>query len=101
MELTVVIVSYNVCPFLEQCLLSVRKATENIDCEIFVVDNNSADGSCSMVKNSFPEVNLIRNEKNLGFAVVNNQAIRIVTGKYMLLLNPDTIVEEDTFSKCL
>jgi GT2 family glycosyltransferase len=101
MELSIIIVNYNVRHFLEQCLFSVRKATKNIPCEIIVVDNNSADGSCSMVKKSFPEVKLIRNEKNQGFAVANNQAIRIATGKYILLLNPDTIVEEDTFSKCI
>jgi GT2 family glycosyltransferase len=101
MELSIIIVNYNVRNFLEQCLLSVRKASENIDYEIFVVDNNSADGSCSMVKQSFPEVKLIRNNQNLGFAVANNQAIKMATGKFILLLNPDTIVEEDTFSKCI
>jgi GT2 family glycosyltransferase len=101
MELSIIIVNYNVRYFLELCLLSVRKAIENIDCEIFVVDNNSADGSCSMVKNLFPEVKLIRNEKNQGFAVASNQAIKLAAGKFILLLNPDTIVEEDTFSKCI
>jgi O-antigen biosynthesis protein len=101
MELTVVIVSYNVCPFLEQCLLSVRKASENIGCEVFVVDNNSTDRSCSMIKNSFPEVTLIVNDSNMGFARANNQAIRMAKGKFILLLNPDTIIEENTFSKCI
>jgi O-antigen biosynthesis protein len=100
MELSIIIVNYNVRDYLEQCLLSVRKASENINCEIFVVDNNSADGSCSMVKRTFPEVRLIRNIRNNGFAVANNQAIKMATGKFILLLNPDTIVEEDTFRKC-
>jgi O-antigen biosynthesis protein len=101
MDLSVIVVNYNVRHFLEQCLHSVRKAAENIECEIFVVDNNSADGSCAMVISQFPEVNLIRNAKNVGFSVANNQAIRLSKGKFILLLNPDTLVEEDTFSRCL
>ena len=101
MDLSVIIVNYNVRHFLEQCLHSVRKASENTDCEIFVVDNNSADGSCSMVIRHFPEVRLIRNLHNAGFSAANNQAIRLSTGKFILLLNPDTLVEEDTFTRCL
>jgi GT2 family glycosyltransferase len=101
MELSVIIVNYNVRYFLEQCLHSVRKASESIDCEIFVVDNNSADGSCSMVSSIFPEVNLIRNRDNKGYSAANNQALRIASGRYVLLLNPDTIVEENTFKKCI
>ena len=101
MDLSVIIVSYNVRHFLEQCLHSVRKASEKTDCEIFVVDNNSADGSCSMVIRQFPEVKLIRNLYNAGFSVANNQAIRLSSGKFILLLNPDTLVEEDTFSRCI
>lgn len=101
MELSVIIVSYNVRHFLEQCLYSVRKAAEHHSCEIFVVDNNSADGSCSLVSNLFPEVRLIRNSENKGFSAACNQAIRMADGKFILLLNPDTVVEEDTFTKCL
>ncbi|MCJ7448530.1 MAG: glycosyltransferase family 2 protein [Bacteroidales bacterium] len=101
MELSVIIVSYNVRHFLEQCLLSVKKASENIDCEIFVVDNNSADGSCAMVSREFPKVKLIINHVNKGFSAANNQAIVLAKGRYILLLNPDTIVEEDTFSGCI
>jgi GT2 family glycosyltransferase len=101
MDLSVIIVNYNVRHFLEQCLNSVRKASENIDCEIFVVDNNSADGSCSMVARLFPQVKLIRNSCNAGFSAANNQAIKMSAGKFILLLNPDTLVEEDTFRKCL
>lgn len=85
--------------FLEQCLHSVFAASKNIETEVFVVDNNSVDGSCAMVAEKFPQVHLIENKKNTGFAVANNQAIRISTGQYVLLLNPDTIVEEDTFEK--
>jgi GT2 family glycosyltransferase len=101
MELSVIIVSYNVRYFLEQCLRSVRKASENIEFEIFVVDNNSADGSCSMVSTEFPEVRLIMNNVNKGFSAANNQALKLAAGRYILLLNPDTIVEEDTFRKCM
>jgi O-antigen biosynthesis protein len=101
MELSVIIVSYNVREFLKECLISVKKSSEKIDCEIFVVDNNSADGSGEMVRNEFPEVKLIRNTENRGFSAANNQAIKESGGQYLLLLNPDTIVEEDTFSKCI
>ena len=101
MELSVIIVSYNVRYYLEQCLISVRAASEGIDSEVFVVDNNSADGSCSMVSTLFPDVKLIMNQDNKGFAAANNQALKLATGRYMLLLNPDTIVEEDTFKRCI
>lgn len=101
MHLSIVIVNYNVKYFLEQCLYSVQKAIDNIDAEVFVVDNNSADGSCLMVQEKFPNVKLIANTENIGFSRANNQAIREAKGKYVLLLNPDTIVEEDSFLKCL
>lgn len=99
MKLTVVIVNYNVEHFLEQCLLSVRQASKNLDVEVFVVDNISVDGSVEMVKEKFPEVNLIENKDNVGFSRANNQAVRVSNGEYVLLLNPDTVVEEDTFEK--
>jgi len=99
MKLSVIIVNYNVQHFLEQCLHSVRKASKNVSTEIFVVDNNSVDGSVQMVKEKFPEAFLIENKKNTGFSYANNQAIRISKGEYVLLLNPDTVVEEDTFEK--
>lgn len=101
MKLTVVIVNYNVQHFLEQCLHSVRKASKNVSTEIFVVDNNSVDGSVNMVKEKFPEVQIIENKKNTGFSFANNQAMRIAKGEYFLLLNPDTVVEEDTFEKVI
>ena len=97
-KLSVVIVNYNVKHFIEQCLFSVLKASENIDCEIFVVDNNSVDGSVELIKEKFPQVTLIENKTNSGFSVANNQAIRRACGEYILLLNPDTIVQEDTFT---
>lgn len=99
MKLSVIIVSYNVKHFLEQCLYSVRAARTGIDTEVFVVDNASVDGSVKMVKDKFPEVKYISNHENAGFAKANNQAIRQSTGDYILLLNPDTVVETDTFAK--
>lgn len=101
MKLSVVIVNYNVEHFLEQCLASVRQALKGIEGEVFVVDNNSVDGSVLMVKQKFPEVILVDNKENLGFAKANNQAIRQSRGEYVLLLNPDTVVEETTFSKVI
>jgi O-antigen biosynthesis protein len=87
--------------FLEQCLYSVRAAIQGIDAEIFVVDNASVDGSVKMVKEKFPEVICIPNPDNPGFAKANNQAIRESKCEYVLLLNPDTIVETDTFAKII
>lgn len=101
MRLSVVIVNYNVKFFLEQCLNSVFEAAKGMDAEVWVVDNNSVDGSVAMLKDKFPQVRLIANTENLGFAKANNQALRQVTGDYVLLLNPDTLVESDTFAKCL
>lgn len=101
MQLSVIIVNYNVRHFLEQALLSVRKACQGLETEVIVVDNHSVDGSVQMVRDVFPEVQLIANEHNPGFSVANNQAIHQAKGKYILLLNPDTIVEEDTFRKVI
>lgn len=99
MKLSVVIVNYNVKYFLEQCLHSVEAAIKGIDAEVFVVDNNSVDGSAEMVREKFAAVKLIANTVNTGFSVANNQAIKVASGEYILLLNPDTVVELDTFSK--
>ncbi|MEI6820828.1 MAG: glycosyltransferase [Bacteroidota bacterium] len=101
MKLSVIIVNYNVEHFLEQCLLSVYEACKSISSEVFVVDNNSVDGSIKMLKEKFPSIILIENKDNRGFSKANNQAISIAKGEYVLLLNPDTIVEADTFSKVI
>ena len=98
-KLSVVVVNYNVEFFLEQCLNSVRKSLEKVSGEVFVVDNFSIDGSVEMVRQKFPEFTLIANQENLGFSKANNQAMRLAKGEYVLLLNPDTVVEEDTFLK--
>lgn len=101
MKLSIIIVNYNVSCFLEQALKSVYHALKNIEAEVFVVDNHSEDDSLEMLKEKFPQVQLIANKENVGFARANNQAIRMSQGEYVLLLNPDTLVEEDTFEKCL
>lgn len=104
MLLSVIIVNYNVKSFLEQCLNSLKQSRGlalGRDFEVFVVDNRSVDGSVEMLRNKFPDVRLIANSENVGFAKANNQAIRQSTGQYVLLLNPDTIVENNTLRKCL
>lgn len=101
MQLSIIIVNYNVRHFLEQCLTSVYKAIPNISVEVFVVDNNSSDDSLDMVRAKFPDVYIIHNKENVGFSKANNQAIAIAKGAYVLLLNPDTVVEEDAFEKCI
>ena len=100
-KISIIIVNYNVRYFLEQALLSVQQAIQHIDAEIFVVDNNSVDDSVEMVKERFPDVHLIANTHNPGFSAANNQAIHLATGEYILLLNPDTVLEEDTLEKTI
>ena len=101
MQLSVIILNYNVRYFLEQCVLSVQKALEGIDGEIIVIDNNSSDDSCEMMKQLFPNVKLIENKDNLGFPKGNNIGVAQANGDYICILNPDTVVAEDTFSKIL
>lgn len=101
LKLSIVIVNYNVKHFLEQCLKSVYQAIQNIEAEVFVVDNNSIDGSQDMVRSSFTDVKLIANSKNTGFSTANNQAIKESKGEYVLLLNPDTVVPENCFQALL
>jgi len=98
MKISVIIVNYNVKHFLEQCLNSVLESAKHCKTEIFVVDNNSVDGSCAMVKKKFPQVKLIENKNNYGFSYANNQAIKQSAGEYVLLLNPDTVIEEKTLT---
>ncbi len=101
MDLSVIIVNYNVRQFLENALTSVRRAMEGLTGEVFVVDNASDDGSAEMVRTSFPDVQLIENPRNLGFARANNIALSRAKGDFVLILNPDTIVQEDTFQVML
>lgn len=101
MKLSVIIVSYNVKSYLEQCLLSVRRAIEGIEAEIFVIDNNSQDGSIAYLSKCFDDVVFLQNNNNLGFAKANNKAIGQSCGEYVLLLNPDTVVGEDVLRECV
>ncbi len=101
MQLSIIIVNFNVKHFLEQCLFSVLKACKNITAEIIVVDNNSTDGSRELLQPAFPQVTFIWNSINAGFAKANNQALAFAKGDYILFLNPDTIIPEDCFEKCL
>lgn len=101
MKLSVIIVSYNVSRYLEECLYSVINAASGIETEIFVVDNNSADNSAEMVARLFPDVRLIVNNDNPGFSKANNQALVHAGGEYILFLNPDTLVRDETFRVCI
>ncbi|WP_400077790.1 glycosyltransferase family 2 protein [Winogradskyella sp. R77965] len=101
MKLSVVILNYNVRYFLELCLKSVEKAIETIDAEIIVIDNNSPDDSCKMISELFPSVKLIENKENLGFSKGNNIGVAHTKGEYLCILNPDTVVAEDTFTKLI
>jgi len=101
MQLSVIILNYNVRYFLEQCILSVQKALEGIDGEIIVIDNASSDDSCDMMKTKFPHIKLIENTVNLGFPKGNNIGVAQAKGEYICILNPDTVVAEDTFVKIL
>ena len=101
MQLSVIILNYNVRYFLELCVLSVQKSLENINGEIIVIDNNSSDDSCAMMKQRFPKVKLMQNTVNLGFPKGNNIGVSQATGEYICILNPDTVVAEDTFVKVL
>lgn len=101
MKLSVVIVSYNVRQYLDECLDSVKKALYGIDSEVFVVDNASSDDTLSVLPPKYPWVHFIANQDNVGFSRANNIAIRQATGEYVLLLNPDTNVAEQTLSEAV
>ncbi|RPH95899.1 MAG: glycosyltransferase [Calditrichaeota bacterium] len=98
MTLSIIIVNYNVREFLEQAILSIQQALRTFTHEIWVVDNASTDGSAAFIRKKFPHVRLFENSENAGFARANNQAIAQATGDVICLINPDTIVQEDTFS---
>ncbi len=101
MQLSVIIVNYNVKHFLEQCLCSVQRAIAGIETEVIIVDNNSQDNSVSFLQSLFPSFIFLSNSENKGFSKGCNQGLAVSTGKYVLFLNPDTIVPEDCFSKCI
>lgn len=100
-DVSVIIVNYNVCRYLEQALDSIFRAAADVKVEVFVVDNDSVDGSVEMVRERFPQVRLIANERNVGFSKANNLAIAEAMGRYLFILNPDTIVQENTFQELI
>ena len=101
MQISVIILNYNVRYFLELCVVSVQQALKGLDAEIIVIDNNSTDDSCAMMKTRFPDVKLIENKENSGFPKGNNIGVAQAKGRYICILNPDTVVAEDTFVKVL
>jgi O-antigen biosynthesis protein len=101
MKVSVIIINYNVKYFLEVCLHSVLRAANGYDVEVIVVDNNSEDGSCRMVRDKFPSVVLMENDRNVGFSKANNQGVAVAKGEYILFLNPDTVMPEDFFARTI
>lgn len=100
-KVSIVIVSYNVCQLLDDCLQSVERALEGVEGEVFVVDNLSTDRTLEILQPKYPQVHFIANKENVGFARANNQAIRMSDSEYVLLLNPDTVVYEPTIRSTL
>jgi hypothetical protein len=98
MKISVIIVNYNVKEFLHQCILTLKESLKNFESEIIVIDNNSVDGSCELIRRNFKDIILIENKENRGFATACNQGLRLAKGDFLLLLNPDTMVQEDTIS---
>ena len=96
MDLSIIIVSWNVKELLKKCLLSIYDKTQNLEFEVFVVDNASKDATALMVATQFAQVNLIASNENLGFAKANNLAIEQAQGKYVLFLNPDTELTDNS-----
>lgn len=101
MDLSIIIVNWNTKDLLRDCLDSIYKETKNINFETFVVDNASQDKSAQMVRKNFPQVRLIQNQKNVGFSCANNQAVKLAKGKYILVLNSDTIILERALERAV
>lgn len=101
MDLSIIIINYNVKEFLQNLLQSIEKASSNISNEIIIIDNASDDGSVEVIKEKFHSIRLIENKNNIGFGRANNQGLEYAKGKYILFINPDCIVSEDTFDKMI
>jgi O-antigen biosynthesis protein len=101
-DISIIIVNYNVRDLVDNCIASIYKANdERYNIEIFFVDNNSIDGSVELISEKYPEVKVITNDENIGFSKANNLALIKATGEYILILNPDTVLEESTFDKLI
>ncbi len=102
MKISIIIVSYNVKYFLDQCLTSILQSDDVDDVEIIIVDNNSNDGTVEYLRSKYQEdIRIVANEKNVGFSKANNQGVELATGEYILILNPDTLLSSDTLNVCL
>lgn len=101
LDISIIIVNYNVKEFLQNLIHSIHKAAQNLSYEIIIIDNASDDGSIELIREKFSEVKLFVNNENLGFSKANNTGLKAASGKYLLLLNPDTIVREDTFEEMI
>ena len=101
LTLSIVVVNWNGRAYLLQCLRSVFGMLHGLEMEVFVVDNGSQDGSVAAVRETFPKVSLIENDRNLGFAKANNQALEQARGRYLLLLNPDTVLKEGAIERLI
>lgn len=99
MDISIVIVNWNTKELLLDCLASVYAMVRDLSFEVFVVDNASTDGSVEVVREQYPQIRIIQNEKNLGFAAGNNKALRVIQGKYALLLSTDTVLTDGAVSK--
>lgn len=100
-DLSISIINWNTKDYLKRCLQSIEENIKNISYEVIAVDNNSSDGSIDMIRNDFPKIKLVENKTNLGFSRANNQAIKKATGRYILLLNPDTLVLDKAIPKMI
>ena len=100
-DISIIIVNWKVRPLLKKCLDSILKYKDDLDIEIFVIDNDSKDGSPKMITTNYPEVNMIALKSNYGFAKANNLGLKRAKGKYLLLLNPDTEITKDFFKKVI
>jgi GT2 family glycosyltransferase len=101
LDVSIIVVNWNTCDFLRACLKSVYQQAIGVTFEVIVVDNASADGSAAMVESEFPQVKLIQNDTNKGFAAANNEGITIAKGKYVLLLNSDTVILNNAIDKTI
>jgi len=101
MLLSIIIVNWNVIELLANCLESIRVNLKGIEYEVIVVDNASIDGSATIIRSRYPWVRVIANQRNEGFSRANNQGLRVATGEYLLLLNPDTLIKDDSIQKLM